>query len=269
MGSATDGRLTDRGYWDQVWVDKNPGAWSDLGWIRRRYSWVVWDRKLRARLQPDPARRFLEVGCGSAKWLIYFHRTFGYQVTGCDYSDAACEGARRSLAAAGVPGEVIQRDLFALTGRYDVICSYGLIEHFTDPRAVLAKFRELLPSPGGVLLTMVPNLGGLSGLYHRALKPETFTTHRPITLDELRRWYGELGLSRVEVGALGSVIPLRFPRDKVRRRYPRLYRALWGGVLRPATWASNRGCTALYTRLGMTVESPLFSPNLYAIGETA
>jgi 2-polyprenyl-3-methyl-5-hydroxy-6-metoxy-1,4-benzoquinol methylase len=264
--TTTDGRLTDRQYWDQIWTGKNPEAWANLAWTQRRYSWIVWDQMLRRRLRHGGGRRFLEVGCGSAKWLIYFHKVFGYSVTGCDYSDKAVEGARKSLVAAGVPGTVLKEDLFALTGKYDVICSYGLIEHFEDPRAVLAKFASML-APGGTLLTMVPNLTGLSGTYHKVLKPETFTTHRAISEGELRGWCESLGLRNLDVGPLGSVIPLRFPRDKMRRRHPLVYKAFWSGFLGPLTWSTNRACSALYRRFGVQMESASFSPYLYAIGD--
>lgn len=265
---STDGRLTDVRYWENVWGNKGARAWTDLAWVRSRYHWVVWDRVLRERLRPDPRARFLEVGCGTGKWLVYFHRVFGYAVTGCDYSDAGCNAARRNLELAGIPGDVIQEDCFALRGQYEVVCSLGLIEHFRDTRSILAKFASLL-TPGGTLISMVPNLTGLSGAYHRLLKPETFDTHRSMTMDDLRRWHAELGFTRIEVGALGSVVPMRFPRDKVRKRHPRFYRVFWKAFLQPLTWATDKGCTWGFSRWGTRLESERFSPYLYVIADKA
>jgi 2-polyprenyl-6-hydroxyphenyl methylase/3-demethylubiquinone-9 3-methyltransferase len=259
--------LTSPAYWDQAWQARDARSWSDLGWIRSKYSWVLLDHRLRARLPRDPGKRLLEVGCATGRWLIYFHRTFGYAVTGCDYSEAGCREARQNLARAGIAGDVVQDDLFRLEGRWDVVFSGGLIEHFTDAQGVLGKFASLL-NPGGFLVTIVPNLSGLSGAYHRWLKPETFTTHRVVTAAQLRQWYGALGLRRIEVGALGSIVPARFPRDAVRRRHPRVYRALWT-VLGPVTWTTNRACLWSFRRTGVRIESPRFSPYLYAIGEVA
>jgi 2-polyprenyl-6-hydroxyphenyl methylase/3-demethylubiquinone-9 3-methyltransferase len=259
--------LTSATYWDEAWQRRNARAWNDLRWIQSRYNWVLFDHRLRARLPVDPGKRFLEVGCATGRWLIYFHRTFGYAVTGCDYSEPGCAEARQSLASAGIPGEVIQDDLFRLQGRWDVIFSGGLIEHFTDAQGVLGKFTSLL-NPGGFLVTIVPNLSGLSGAYHRWLKPETFTTHRVVTAAQLREWHAALGLGRVEVGALGSVVPSRFPRDVIRRRHPKTYRALWA-VLGPLTWTTNRACLWGFRRAGVQIESPRFSPYLYAIAEVA
>ena len=259
-----EGRLTDQKYWEHVWTQKDTRDWGDLRWVEAFYRTRVLDRALRARLGHAPGRRFLELGCGTGRWLIYFHKRFGYSVTGCDYSEASYLMAKRNLAAAEVEGTVVRGDLFGHTGEYDVVFSTGLIEHFDDPPRVLAKFVSLL-RPGGTLISLVPNLGGLSGLYHRLWKPETFATHRAITLAELRRWYGDLGLGQIEAGALGSVIPSRFPRDSFRRRHPRLYRPLWAGLLRPITWATNRGCIWAFEHGGFRLESERFSPLLYAM----
>jgi cyclopropane fatty-acyl-phospholipid synthase-like methyltransferase len=259
--------LTNQTYWEDTWRRKDPRPWADLGWVQDRYNWFAWDHLLRARLRPQNGRRFLEVGCAGGKWLIYFHKTFGYSVTGCDYSETGCAMARRNVEAAGIDGTILQQDLFTLTGEFDVIYSHGLIEHFNDPKGVLEKFVSLLhPSPG-TLISIVPNLTGLSGFYNRLLKPETFTTHRVITLDELRGWYEEIGLHHIEGGALGSFVPFMFPRDKIRREHPQFYRLFWGACLGPLTWAANRLCIWLFRRVGVRIESPRFSPYLYAIGE--
>jgi SAM-dependent methyltransferase len=266
QSAPADGRLTDVRYWENVWQNKGTRQWTDLRWIRGRYHWVAWDRILRARLRRDPSLEFLEIGCGTGKWLVYFHHVFGYRVTGNDYSDRGCTDTRQTLARAGIEGRVIQADCFDLTGEYDVICSLGLIEHFEDTRAVLAKFASLL-RPGGTLISVVPNLTGLSGAYHRLLKPETFTTHRIITLADLEGWYGGLGLARLQTGALGSIVPMRLPRDVLRKRWPRLYRGLWHAVLRPLMWGTNKACATALVRWGVRLESQRFSPYLYAIGE--
>ena len=260
--------LTNTAYWEGVWKGKDARLGADLGWVKRQYSWFAWDYLLRARLPVKNGRRFLEVGCAGGKWLIYFHKTFGHSVTGCDYSETGCAMARRNLESAGINGTVLQQDFLTLKGNYDVIYSHGLIEHFNDSKSVLEKFASLLNPSHGTLISLVPNLTGLSGLYHRLLKPETFETHRVITLEELRSWYEEIGLKKIEVGAFGSFVPSRFPRDKLRKNHPYFYRYFWGGFLRPLTWAANQLCIRLFNRFGVRIESPRFSPYLYAIGET-
>jgi 2-polyprenyl-3-methyl-5-hydroxy-6-metoxy-1,4-benzoquinol methylase len=256
--------LTSPSYWEGVWRQKDGPSW-DRTWVDQNYAWFALDQLLRRSLTAGAGARLLEVGCASGKWLIYFHRTFGYSVTGCDYSATGCEIAQQSLDTAGVPGTVLNQDLFTLADTWDVVFSAGLIEHFDRPETVLAKFATLLQPKTGTLVTLVPNLGGLSGLYHRCLKPETFETHRPITPKELAAWHRDLGFRQVAVGAFGSIVPARFPRDKLRQGHPGLHRMLWPLLLRPATAVTNRLCIMAFRRFGLQVESPSFSPYLFAI----
>ncbi len=121
---------------------------------------------LRSVLTADSSRSFLEVGSGPARWMIYFHKTFGYRVSGCDTSPRSCEWARENLAAAGVVATIHQADFFRLEGSYDIVFSGGVVEHFEDPSIPLAAFERLL-APGGILITDVPNLTGLNGWYRR------------------------------------------------------------------------------------------------------
>jgi 2-polyprenyl-6-hydroxyphenyl methylase/3-demethylubiquinone-9 3-methyltransferase len=265
MSDSLPGSLTRQGYWDDVWARKRTLA-PDIRWVQSTYFGLALDRELATHLRHGPGARFLEVGCGGGKWLTYFHRRFDYAVFGCDYSEGGCALARDALAAAGVPGTIIHSDLFDLDEQYDVVFSAGLIEHFEDPARVLGKFASIL-RPGGHIVTLVPNLSGLSGFYHRWLKPETFDTHRVVTLAQMRQWGAEVGVRTVASGALGSLVPQRFPREKMRRQHPRLYPLLWRAVLGPATWLTGRGAFAAYTRLGVKIESQAFSPYLYAIAE--
>ena len=74
----------------------------------------------------------LEVGCAQSSWLPYFHFAFGCRVAGIDYSPTGCRMSRQLLDEAGVPGEVLERDLFAdnsdLEGTFDFLFSLGFIE---------------------------------------------------------------------------------------------------------------------------------------------
>ena len=48
-----------------------------------------------------------------------------------------------------------------------------------------------------------------------------------------------------------------------------LRRPLWTVLGRPLTWTTNRACLWAFQRTGLQIESPSFSPYLYAIGDAA
>ena len=253
MTDIDRGELTQQTYWDQHWSRLKAGSHhTDLDWIRRTYLYASLDRLLRSVLPVDPTKTFVELGSGPGRWLIYFHRVFGYQVSGCDYSPASCVVARENLARAGVPGTIRQADFFEFEGRYDVVFSAGVVEHFDSPGTILEGFARLV-NPGGFLVTIVPNLRGLNGLYRRVLKPETFETHRTIAPRELRDWHQRLGFREMLATTYGSFCLNRIPADAFqsvpwlqRFVWTPLYRAGWGGRTGPASssTASAFGSTA-------------------------
>jgi 2-polyprenyl-6-hydroxyphenyl methylase/3-demethylubiquinone-9 3-methyltransferase len=265
METLDRGELTKQAYWDDQWRRLDVGNhYASLGWIRRSYHYAALDRRLRSVLPVDPTKTFVEIGSGPGRFLIYFHRVFGYQVSGCDYSPASCTLARENLARAGVPGTIHQADLFEFQGQYDVVYSGGVIEHFDSPGTVLEVFARLL-RPGGYLVTTVPNLKGLNGLYRRLLKPETFETHRIITLGELRGWHERLGLRAVLATGFGSLCLNRVPSDPFPRA-PRLQRFVWAPVYR-ASWAASNKLCFLLDRTGLQVDGPPISPHLLVVAQ--
>lgn len=124
-------------------------------------------RKLMRRCMP--ARddwKAMEVGCAPGRNLIKLHDTLGYQPYGVEYSEAGVEQTRAIFSDRGFAREnVIESDLFAPefqtahAGRYDVVLSFGFIEHFDDPRSAIDAHVNII-RPGGYLFCTIPNLVG-------------------------------------------------------------------------------------------------------------
>jgi len=170
---------------------------------RRRGLRSVWD-KARARIGAAPSEPYavavfyahlnrflprcdewsiLEVGCAPGKHLVRFHSQFGYRPYGIDYRSLGVEETRRTFAVHGLPAEnVIEADVFEdgfqhrYRERFDVVFSWSLIEHFDDPRRLIAAQTALL-RPGGFLVCAAPNLVGWSYPWIRLLAPEHLTWH--------------------------------------------------------------------------------------------
>ena len=135
------------------------------------------------------ATSLIEVGCARSRWLPYFQRHFGFEISGLDYSERGCEQAREILSASGVVGDVVHADLFAppddLIGRFGVVASFGVVEHFDDTASCLHACAKLL-KPGGRMVTFIPNMRGSVGLLQRLLSPTTYNVHVPLTPAELK-----------------------------------------------------------------------------------
>jgi SAM-dependent methyltransferase len=70
-------------------------------------------------------------------------------------------------------------------GRFDLVVSFGLIEHFEDTSAALSALCRLLRK-GGTIVTVVPNMHGTVGLMQKLLNRPIYDIHVPISSRRLR-----------------------------------------------------------------------------------
>ncbi|WP_049757626.1 SAM-dependent methyltransferase [Magnetococcus marinus] len=137
-----------------------------------------------------PDQQLLEIGCGNSAWLPYFHQRFGVAICGLDYSESGCEQSREILKREGVTGEIFCQDMFnpppELLGRFDYVITFGVIEHFTDTPHVIESLRRYV-KPGGLLISIIPNMQGLTGLLQKWVNPEIYAVHIPLGVEQVKQ----------------------------------------------------------------------------------
>jgi SAM-dependent methyltransferase len=124
-------------------------------------------------LPKGPGLSFLEIGVGPGRILGEFCGRLGYEAHGIDYAFDPVP-VRRWLEGLGVKvGDLRQADAFewSPTQKYDVVASFGFIEHFENlEKAVDVHFSMV--KPRGVVVITLPNLARgqwlLHWLYNRA-----------------------------------------------------------------------------------------------------
>lgn len=134
-----------------------PELYAALGRRSAYYAAAKWEyadvlRHLSARQRGGS---LLEVGCGPGHFLEHARRYFQH-ATGVDFNEAAVREAR----ARGL--DVHSAGLDTLTGPFDVIAAFQVIEHVPNPREALGQLVRLL-RPGGELIIAVPNEDSLLG----------------------------------------------------------------------------------------------------------
>ena len=105
---------------------------------------------------PQPVGRALDVGCGEGGVGRSLRAAGATWVSGIEIVPAAAEAARAVLDevyAGPVEAALAER---GVTGPFDTICCYDVLEHLVDPEPVLRSLRELAV-PGGRLHVSIPN----------------------------------------------------------------------------------------------------------------
>lgn len=122
--------------------------------------------------------KFIEIGCAPGGWLSYFHKSFGYKVTGIDYAKDAVEITKRNMKIQNIKADIFYKDFFDYKpkDKFDIAFSGGFIEHFLDTELVVEKLADLVKK-GGYIVTIIPNLYGVGGIFSKIFRPKVYRGH--------------------------------------------------------------------------------------------
>ncbi len=185
-------------YWDENWSKvKFPKPFNHTDLSLDNYVNLELHKYFQKVLGNKKGFSVLEIGCANSTWPIYFHQYFDAKVYGLDYSEIGCEKSRSLLEHYKIPGEVYCADLFSpppeLLGKFDLVVSFGVVEHFENTADCLKSCAALV-KPGGLLLTLIPNMPSMIGLIQKFVDREIYDIHMPITKKKFINAHKEAGL---------------------------------------------------------------------------
>jgi 2-polyprenyl-3-methyl-5-hydroxy-6-metoxy-1,4-benzoquinol methylase len=196
--------LAGQELWDSVWEQAPlPKATDPRSHHRNNtVEWRLHEYFERAFANIETrAKTLLEVGAARSAWLPYFAKEFGFTICGLDYSELGCQQAEQILANEGVVGTLICADLFnppaSLLGAFDVVVSFGVVEHFSDTVHCIEALAKFL-KPGGLLITEIPNLVGLVGRLMAFINRPFYDIHVLIDCHHLKSFHEAAGLQIIE-----------------------------------------------------------------------
>ncbi|MBN1254706.1 MAG: class I SAM-dependent methyltransferase [Deltaproteobacteria bacterium] len=192
------GLLSESPYWEEMYRERR---WAKYLPDQRKYrGHYEFDRIFRTVLQPDTSKKLLELGAGGSIWLPYFAQEFGFEVYGIDYTEKGCELAERNLALAGVKGEIRCEDFFKAInywrGFFDVVVSFGVVEHFNHPVEIIRLMKNLLKRDG-MSITVVPNTAGSLFRLQRFIDKDVYEIHKVFSLKDLSSYHTEINMQVV------------------------------------------------------------------------
>lgn len=170
--------LVDQAHWDGGYQEGDFTPLPADDFVRR---WIM-------QHVPKGSGDCLEIGCFPGRYLAVFG-DLGYRLHGVDLTPRV-EAMPAWLSAHGYQvGEVHRTDFLATDfgRRYDVVSSFGFIEHFTNWHEVLARHADLV-APGGYLVIESPNMVGLlQRVLRRLFEPEDLGRHHTAAM-HLEAW---------------------------------------------------------------------------------
>jgi len=152
----------------------------------------------------------LEIGCFPGRILSVFGE-LGYELHGVDLTPRVEEDLSKWLKGRGHRvGEFHKTDVseFFPSEQYDIVSSFGFIEHFSDWRGMILKHASLV-NKNGILIIETPNFRGLvQHFLHHVFDRENLDRHNLDSM-QVREWekiLRELGFEVVYCGYFGNFL---------------------------------------------------------------
>jgi 2-polyprenyl-3-methyl-5-hydroxy-6-metoxy-1,4-benzoquinol methylase len=192
-------RLTVEGTWSRDSRFKRDAQVANLEFVEPVRSFLV--------AHAVGAGKLIELGALPGAIGAHLAATLNAEFVGVDYVDRR-EIFDKTCAAFGVRKfRFVCEDVFKLRvdEPFDIVTSFGLVEHFQDPSALFAIHRRLCASGGYVVIT-VPNFRGWARCYHALFNRPTYREHNLSVMrsENMMRYAEQGGLHVVECRYVGN-----------------------------------------------------------------
>lgn len=211
--------------------------------------------------------KILEVGSAPGNRLVNFHQKFGYIPYGVEYSKKGVELNRKIFFLNNIdPKNVIYADFLSndfqieYKNYFDIVISFGFIEHFTNVNTVIKKHINMLKS-GGICVIAIPNIKGFNYLLTLLFNRKVIKMHN-LEIMEIKTFsklFNNMDLSILYLNYYGT---FNFGLFNTKKHTPPWY------LLKVCNYLQlilNLIFRLIFKEKGM--ESNLFSPHLICIGE--
>lgn len=228
---ASENELTNAGFWDRKYIPKTSGAFNWLKPLLRRKR----HRMLGELLDQigKPSGEILELGCAPGEALLHLHKVRPqHRLHGIDYSEVGMRSAEEFLGRQGVDATIHFGDFrdIELSQQFDMVMSFGLIEHFDDPVPIV-KDHARLCAPGGRVALTIPNFATpVNRFLMKHCDPPGYEGHNLeiMSREALQAAFEVAGLQNVKVGsAQGPRIYPGGDRRLLRGRINRFLSKFW------------------------------------------
>jgi L-malate glycosyltransferase len=175
-------RKTSKTYWDTAYQDIRPGCAGKNDAVR------LWIERHIPAVSNNENRRCIEIGCYPGTYLSVFGQ-LGYELYGIDYCEHVPllpDALRRMEFKVG---SFWKEDFFAFDpgGRFDIVASFGFIEHFENFEEVIGRHAELVDK-NGYLVIEVPNfIGAFQRWLHVHFDRPNYDRHHVPAMD-VEKW---------------------------------------------------------------------------------
>lgn len=194
--------LTDNNFWRNFWESKKDLIFE----ITSNYTFY---EPIGQLIKERNIKTGIEIGGFPGYYSIFLKKYFHLKTTLFDYFIHP-QIIQELLSFNGLKADdikIVEADLFAYQPdeKYDLVSSFGLIEHFEDTRDIIQRHLNFL-NPEGTLFVTLPNFTGLNGWVQKTFDFANYEKHNIKCMQPqlLKNIAEELGLKEVNAYYYGG-----------------------------------------------------------------
>lgn len=166
------GRIVSKRYWEDGYSEIRPQLAAKADVVR------CWIEKHVPAVEETQSKSAIEIGCYPGRYLSVLG-DLGYEVNGIDFCKQI-EELPESMGKAGYRvGNFWKQDFehYRLERKFDIVASFGFIEHFDNFEDILKKHAALVNNDG-YLVIEVPNFfGAFQHWFHVNFDKQNYKRH--------------------------------------------------------------------------------------------
>lgn len=172
--------LTDRLFWEGYWESKTDDLQKEIP--KKDIFYPVFQELI----DKNKIHSAIELGGFPGYYTIYLKKTTDIKVSLLDFFIHK-KITKQLFEANGLQEnsiEIIEADLFNYTPekQYDLVFSFGLIEHFEDTKDVVLRHLPFLKNEGTLLITL-PNFNSVNGWFQKHFDRKNYDIHNIKSMD--------------------------------------------------------------------------------------
>jgi 2-polyprenyl-3-methyl-5-hydroxy-6-metoxy-1,4-benzoquinol methylase len=176
--------------------------------VAKKYSKPEFDSILKKYLPISSKKTCLEIGAIPGGFLAYFKKEFHYKITGIDFAENKKVFDETMKINRIKDYKFISADIknIKTNKKYDVVSSFGFIEHFDDFEEIISKHIELLAEDGYLVISL-PNFRNLQYVYRVLFDRQNLKIHNldSMKINKLNSIIASKGLTKIFSGHLGGI----------------------------------------------------------------
>lgn len=160
-----------------------------------------------------------EIGSGDGKLLKKMAKIIGYKPYGIEYSREAAKISKKNGVDVFVGNAFDKKVLNKFKNHFDVIFSYGFVEHIIPPEKAIRLHLDLI-KPGSYFVVQIPRFKGFNLLRLKFFRPDLLRNHNLDIMNEdvLKKLCKLPNVKKIYCGNYGT-FKLRLPMNNKNYKY--------------------------------------------------